>query len=98
MSESTTLREAIARAARGALDAYYAQPNDGIQKAEEDVITDAVLAVLADLPAGMLDRATAALVEWDGVDAAVASGTVTQDGYRNGARRALEAAFGGEQA
>ena len=47
MSESS-LREAIARAARWSLDAYYAQPNDGMQLAEEDAIADDVLAVLAD--------------------------------------------------
>lgn len=89
MTVNEGMREAIARAIYESEG--HPHPSPYLNQA------DAVLAVLADPPADVLDRATAALAEWDGVDAAVASGTVTQDGYRNGARRALEAAFGGEQ-
>ncbi|WP_164509830.1 hypothetical protein [Gulosibacter massiliensis] len=104
LSESS-LREAVARALhrQATDDGEVHELWGGVAEHEEEVVewlpfADAVLAVLADPPADVLDRATVALAEWDGVDAAVASGTVTQDGYRNGARRALEAAFGGEQA
>ena len=113
MSESTSLREAIARAARGALDAYYAQPNDDMQLAEEDVITDAVLAVLRDLPNDVIERATnavhASLLDECGAGSSLlyCAPEADSDGFLEvqGAvdlphlvRDLLRAAFGGEQA
>lgn len=84
MSESTSLREAIARAARGALDAYYAQPNDDMQLAEEDVITDAVLAVLADHDAKV--RAEALREAADDLNSNFQDLPGWDKAYRNGAR------------
>lgn len=48
MSEALSVRDLIAQAAYGAVEEYYAQPNDDMQKSEHDLVADAVLAVLAD--------------------------------------------------
>lgn len=67
MNDKSNLRDLIARAAYGAVEEYYAQPNDGMQKSEHDFVADAVLAVLADLPDDVIEQAARALdpEAWD---------------------------------
>lgn len=99
----TTVRDLIARAAYGGIEAYYSQPNDGMQESEHDLVADAVLAVLADLPADVIERAARALfledanvsyVEWPEWDSAENLGKQL---YIENAAAAFAAVFGGEQ-
>lgn len=104
MSESTSLREAIARALhrQATDDGEVHELWGGVSEHEEEVaewlpFADAVLAVLADLPDDVIERAALALIDRDGFEPDLLL-DVSRSEYRSDARAAFTAAFGGEQA
>ncbi len=66
---SSELRAAIGQSAYRAVQEYYAQPNDDMQRSEHDLVADAVLAVLEDLPAEVVEETARARWPhlWNGV-------------------------------